>query len=532
MAAEFLGRPPPGWRRRWTGATADGGEPQRRGAAATRRRRRGRRRVWDTRIVPLPAARRRRRRRSCCWWPATSPSSAPPSRRGCRRRSRSARCWCKEVHHRIKNNLQGVAGLLQQYAARHPEVAAVLGEAVGQVQAIAQVYGLQVGASGPLRLARVVEAIAQSVQRTFGRDDRVRRRSGCRRASMLPEAESIPIALTVNELLTNAVKHGRRRRALPARGRRRRCAADRCAMPAAWRRTSTWRATRAACPAWAWCARCCRAAARTLTLHSDGDEVRTTVRAAAAQRAAATASATMAAQQAQAAYEPEHRCQCSRRQGQDPRRRRRPAGAGHRQPRPGAGRLRGHRRRQRRRRHPAGPRAPAGAGPAGHPHGGQDAASTSPSTCATSPHVPFMFLSAFADDDDAAPRCEALGRAGLPGQAAGRRPDRADRRPRDGRLRGSTAGAAPAPPVQAAPSPRRSWRWTCVPLALGILMHRYSLTRAQAAATAAARWRRQGPVAGTRRPSAWSTRSRNWPAAMPSGAEAGRRAGPGFSRAA
>ena len=75
----------------------------------------------------------------------------------------------KEVHHRIKNNLQGVAGLLQQIAKRKPEVAGAIDEVVGQVQAIAQVYGLQVGDSGPLRLARVVEAITGSVQRTFGR---------------------------------------------------------------------------------------------------------------------------------------------------------------------------------------------------------------------------------------------------------------------------------------------------------------------------------------------------------------------------
>ena len=75
----------------------------------------------------------------------------------------------KEVHHRIKNNLQGVAGLLQQNAARHPEVAGVLTESVGQVQAIAQVYGLQVGSSGPLRVVSMLEAIALSVQRTFGR---------------------------------------------------------------------------------------------------------------------------------------------------------------------------------------------------------------------------------------------------------------------------------------------------------------------------------------------------------------------------
>ncbi len=114
----------------------------------------------------------------------------------------------KEVHHRIKNNLQGVAGLLQQNAARHPEVAAVLSESVGQVQAIAQVYGLQVGVGGPLKLASVLESIAQSVQRTFGREISVGYGQAGAPSHVLPEAESIPIALTLNELLTNAVKHG------------------------------------------------------------------------------------------------------------------------------------------------------------------------------------------------------------------------------------------------------------------------------------------------------------------------------------
>jgi PAS domain S-box-containing protein len=113
----------------------------------------------------------------------------------------------KEVHHRIKNNLQGVAGLLQQIGQRKPEVAGVIAEVVGQVHAIAQVYGLQVGSGGPLQLAGVVEAITTSVQRTFGRTIRFVNEAGAAVAWTLPEAESIPIALTLNELLTNAVKH-------------------------------------------------------------------------------------------------------------------------------------------------------------------------------------------------------------------------------------------------------------------------------------------------------------------------------------
>jgi PAS domain S-box-containing protein len=113
----------------------------------------------------------------------------------------------QEVHHRIKNNLQGVVGLMQQIAIRRPEVQPVIAEVVGQVQAIAQVYGLQVGNIGPLRFRNVMTAIAQSVQRTFGRtiELKVDDHDGIDWA--LPESESIPIALTLNELLTNAIKH-------------------------------------------------------------------------------------------------------------------------------------------------------------------------------------------------------------------------------------------------------------------------------------------------------------------------------------
>lgn len=114
----------------------------------------------------------------------------------------------QEVHHRIKNNLQGVAGLLQQAGTRFPEVAPVLGEAIGQLQAIAQVYGLQVGTSGPVPLLGLLQAVVQSVSRTFACEIRFEATGDTPQRWRLPEAEAIPVALTANELLTNAIKHG------------------------------------------------------------------------------------------------------------------------------------------------------------------------------------------------------------------------------------------------------------------------------------------------------------------------------------
>jgi two-component sensor histidine kinase len=218
----------------------------------------GETRVWDARYLPL--ARPASRRTSCCWSPPTSPSSAP-RRRPASRPHRQREMLVKEVHHRIKNNLQGVAGLLQQIAVRKPEMASAISEVVGQVQAIAQVYGLQVGVTGPLRLKSVVEAITTSVQRTFGHPIMLSVEGPAPHQWALPESESIPIALTVNELLTNAVKHSMAGRGLqvsvrvsaPTRACRsslptvRSCPAD-----------SASHGFLAVCRVLAWCARCCR----------------------------------------------------------------------------------------------------------------------------------------------------------------------------------------------------------------------------------------------------------------------------------
>jgi len=162
-------------------------------------------RLWDARFVPLPTSAGAREQVLLVASDVTEQRAEAQARFEAAIAQREM--LVKEVHHRIKNNLQGVAGLLQQNAKRHPEVAAILTESVGQVQAIAQVYGLQVGAGGPLRVAGVMQAIALSVQRTFGRTVQVQVLGDAPTRLLLPEAESIPIALTINELLTNAVKH-------------------------------------------------------------------------------------------------------------------------------------------------------------------------------------------------------------------------------------------------------------------------------------------------------------------------------------
>jgi PAS domain S-box-containing protein len=113
----------------------------------------------------------------------------------------------REVHHRIKNNLQGVAGLLQQMASGKPEVASTLHEIAGQIQAIAQVHGLQIGGAGTLPVLGVAQGIFSNLGSMFGAEVRLETDGLSLWRWGLPENEAVPIALVVNELGTNAIKY-------------------------------------------------------------------------------------------------------------------------------------------------------------------------------------------------------------------------------------------------------------------------------------------------------------------------------------
>jgi len=113
----------------------------------------------------------------------------------------------REVHHRIKNNLQGVAGLLQQTARSRPQLAEMLTEVVGQIQAISQVHGLQMRAREALPLLAMAKAVVGNVGSLYDMRIAVTEQGAGLADVVLPEQEAVPLALVLNELGTNAVKH-------------------------------------------------------------------------------------------------------------------------------------------------------------------------------------------------------------------------------------------------------------------------------------------------------------------------------------
>lgn len=110
----------------------------------------------------------------------------------------------REVHHRIKNHLQGVVGLLRQHQAQQPQVGPLLEEVIEQVRVIAEVYGLQGHRiDAPTGLRGLIDVVARcQAGARF-----VLPPAGLAAEAFLAVEETIPIALIINELVTNACKH-------------------------------------------------------------------------------------------------------------------------------------------------------------------------------------------------------------------------------------------------------------------------------------------------------------------------------------
>jgi two-component sensor histidine kinase len=116
----------------------------------------------------------------------------------------------REIHHRVKNNLQTVAALLRLQARRliAPEARAALEEAVRRVGSIAIVHEtLSHAPEETVDFDDIASRVAMMAGEVSAPEVRVSPRlSG--KFGMLPAAIATPLALVLTELLQNALQHG------------------------------------------------------------------------------------------------------------------------------------------------------------------------------------------------------------------------------------------------------------------------------------------------------------------------------------
>jgi Signal transduction histidine kinase len=116
----------------------------------------------------------------------------------------------REIHHRVKNNLQTVAALLRLQARRvtSPDARTALEESVRRVASIAIVHEtLSTSVDEEVAFDAVVDRIAAAAVDVAAPETKVH----LRRASsfgVLPADVATPLAMVLNELLLNAVEHG------------------------------------------------------------------------------------------------------------------------------------------------------------------------------------------------------------------------------------------------------------------------------------------------------------------------------------
>ncbi len=118
----------------------------------------------------------------------------------------------REVHHHIKNNLQGVAALLQQQMEETPAAAAPLQKAIARVKAVAVVHGLQGEVNSQIALCDLVRAISLDLKELTTLPLRLETAAHFKPV-LIDKLESVPIALIVNELLFNTIKHTKLKKA-------------------------------------------------------------------------------------------------------------------------------------------------------------------------------------------------------------------------------------------------------------------------------------------------------------------------------
>jgi two-component sensor histidine kinase len=116
----------------------------------------------------------------------------------------------REIHHRVKNNLQTIASLLrlQGRRLRSPEARAALAESERRIRSIAIVHEtLSREAGDVVPFNEIVRPLARLVEETSSSPEHVIRFRVDGDAGELPGEVATPLAVVLNELMQNAVDH-------------------------------------------------------------------------------------------------------------------------------------------------------------------------------------------------------------------------------------------------------------------------------------------------------------------------------------
>ncbi len=117
----------------------------------------------------------------------------------------------KEIHHRVKNNLQTVSSLLRLQARRleNPEAKSAIEESVRRIHSIAIIHEMLANSGGDdVLLTDVVEPIMGMAEATLVSDDRPIKIRLVGEGPTLSASKASSLAVVITELLQNAIEHG------------------------------------------------------------------------------------------------------------------------------------------------------------------------------------------------------------------------------------------------------------------------------------------------------------------------------------
>lgn len=117
----------------------------------------------------------------------------------------------REIHHRVKNNLQTVASLLRVQARRaeSDEAKQVLGQAMRRVASIAVVHdALATGVDQIVKFDEVFDRVLGLAAEVASTNNTVVSMRKIGAFGQLPSEFATPLALALTEIVTNAVEHG------------------------------------------------------------------------------------------------------------------------------------------------------------------------------------------------------------------------------------------------------------------------------------------------------------------------------------